>query len=62
VSFGNGNNDLSMLNSSALGIGIIGNEGMYSKVFNNGDIIVNNIVEGIDLLLNPLRLKATLRT
>jgi len=62
VSFGNGNNDTEMLRTSALGIGIIGREGISANVFNNADIIVNNINDGIDLLLNPLRIKATLRS
>ena len=61
VCFGNGNNDVEMLKSSALGIGVIGGEGISSKVMQNADIIVNNILDGIDLLLDPLRLKATLR-
>ena len=62
VAFGNGSNDLEMLKVSALGIAIIGGEGMSSKVITNGDIIARNIQEGIDLLFNPLRIKATLRS
>ena len=62
VAFGNGTNDTEMLKVSALGIGIIGREGISSIVLKNADIIVNNINEGIDLLLNPLRIKATLRS
>ena len=62
VAFGNGSNDTEMLKVSALGIGIIGGEGMSSKVLVNADIIVRNIIEGIDLLFNPLRIKATLRS
>ena len=62
VAFGNGSNDLEMLKVSALGIAIIDGEGMSSKVITNGDIIVRNIQEGIDLLFHPLRIKATLRS
>jgi len=62
VAFGNGSNDIEMLKISGLGIGIIGGEGMSAKVLKNADIIVKNINEGIDLLFNPLRIKATLRS
>jgi soluble P-type ATPase len=61
VSFGNGSNDSAMLKTSALGIAIIGGEGLSTKVLENADIIVRNISEGIDLLINPIRIKATLR-
>ena len=62
VCFGNGNNDAGMLKNSALGIGVIGGEGISSKVMENANIIVRNIHEGIELLFNPLRIKATLRS
>ena len=62
VCFGNGSNDAGMLGSAALGIGIIGGEGMSSKVFGNADIVVRNIYDGISLLQNPVRMKATLRS
>ncbi len=62
VSFGNGSNDSAMLKVSVLGIGVIGGEGMSSNVMTNADIIVRNIQEGIDLLFNPVRIKATLRS
>ncbi len=61
VCFGNGNNDRLMLKNAALGIVVIGGEGCSGKALQAADIIVRNINEGIDLLLNPLRLKATLR-
>ena len=62
VAFGNGRNDIDMLKISALGIGVIGREGMNAKVMQNADIIVKNINDGIELLFNPLRIKATLRS
>jgi soluble P-type ATPase len=61
VAFGNGSNDSAMLKISALGIGVIGGEGMSSNILTIADIIVRNIQEGIDLLFNPMRIKATLR-
>ncbi len=51
-----------MLKVSALGVGIIGREGMSTRVLQNADIIVCNIQEGLELLFNPLRIKATLRS
>lgn len=61
VSFGNGRNDIEMFKSSVLSIGVIGREGCFSKSLIVADIIVNNIIDGINLLLKPNRLKATLR-
>lgn len=62
IAFGNGSNDTKMLEVAALGIGIIGREGMSGKVLHSADILISSINEGIDLLFNPLRIKATLRS
>lgn len=61
VAFGNGRNDIEMFKSSALSIGVMGSEGLFSKSIIEADIIVNNIIDGINMLLKPNRLKATLR-
>lgn len=61
VAFGNGNNDRSMLKMAALGIAIIDGEGCAITSIQAADIIVTDINHGLDLLLNPLRCKATLR-
>ncbi len=61
ISFGNGRNDKEMFKSSVLSIGVIGREGCFSKSLIDADIIVNNIIDGINLFLKPNRLKATLR-
>lgn len=61
ISFGNGRNDVEMFKSSVLSIGVIGREGCFSKSLFAADIIVNNIIDGINILLKPNRLKATLR-
>lgn len=58
---GNGYNDFKMLGEAELSIGIISDEGIYSGLINNTDIIVKSIEDGIDLLLKPKRLIATLR-
>ncbi len=62
VSIGNGRNDIEMFKSSILSILVIGKEGSYSKLLLESDIVVNNIVDAIELILKPHRLKATLRS
>jgi soluble P-type ATPase len=61
VSFGNGNNDVEMLKISRVGIAVIMAEGCSRKAIESADLVVNGISNGIELLLNPLRLKAGLR-
>ena len=61
VSLGNGNNDMKMLEASGLGIAVIGREGAAISAINNADITVCSVVDGLDLLLKPDRIKATLR-
>jgi len=61
IAIGNGNNDRNMLKTVALGIAVIGTEGCASTTIQNADIIVTDINHGLELLLNPLRCKATLR-
>jgi soluble P-type ATPase len=62
VSMGNGRNDALMLEASALGIGLILEEGGAVSALNSADIICTNINHALDLLLSPLRLTATLRS
>jgi soluble P-type ATPase len=50
-----------MLREAALGIGVIGEEGISSSLIKEADIIVNDIVDAIGLVLHPERLLATLR-
>lgn len=59
--FGNGNNDQKMLTAVRLGIAIIEGEGCSKQALQSADLIVSSIAQGIDLLLNPMMLKATLR-
>ncbi|PLX00225.1 MAG: hypothetical protein C0593_01405 [Marinilabiliales bacterium] len=61
ISFGNGANDILMLQNSALGITIMGCEGAATKTLLASDIVINNITDALDLLIYPDRLKATLR-
>ena len=61
VAVGNGNNDQNMLKTAALGIAVLGTEGCASSIIHAADIVVTDINHGLELLLNPLRCKATLR-
>lgn len=61
VAIGNGLNDKLMLEQAALGIVVIQTEGAAIKTLQSADVVSTNILDALDLLLNPLRLKATLR-
>ncbi len=62
VAVGNGRNDRLMLESAALGIAVIQTEGTAREALGAADLVVPGILEGLDLLLHPQRLKATLRS
>ena len=59
---GNGRNDRLMLQAAALGIAVIGPECAAAEALAAADIVAPNIIAALDLLLNPLRLVATLRS
>jgi P-type E1-E2 ATPase len=61
VAIGNGRNDRLMLESSALGIGVCGGEGVSAEAIAASDIVVNDIGAALDLLLETKRLIASLR-
>lgn len=61
VAVGNGMNDRLMLRTAALGILVLGNEGTSVQALSSADIVVKDILDGLDLLLNPKRIIATLR-
>ena len=58
---GNGRNDRLMLAEAALGIGVIGDEGMATEALIASDVVVRNISDALDLLREPRRLVASLR-
>lgn len=58
---GNGANDAPMLQQAALGIAVLGPEGLALEALQAADLVVPNILAGLDLLLDPSRLIATLR-
>ena len=61
VAFGNGRNDRRMLNAVRLGIAVLGREGCAVETLQVADICILDVVDGLDLLLNPKRLEATLK-
>lgn len=61
IAIGNGRNDIPMMRLAGLRIGIIGPEGAVGELFGGVDVVVADIRQALDLVRNPLRLKATLR-
>jgi soluble P-type ATPase len=61
VALGNGNNDRRMLAAARVGIAVAEGEGCAVEAIVAANILVRSAQEGLDLLLNPKRLKATLR-
>ncbi len=61
IAIGNGYNDAAMLSDAALGIAVIQKEGASVKTVAAADIAVTSIKDALELLLNPLRIAATLR-
>ena len=62
IAFGNGRNDRLMLKEAVIGIGLIQREGGSAETLASADAISTNILEALDLLNNPKRLVATLRS
>ena len=62
VCIGNGRNDRLMLQAAALGIAVMGPEGAAVDALQASDVVTTSIQSALDLLLNPLRLVATLRS
>ena len=62
VCMGNGRNDRLMLKQAALGVAVILEEGVAVETLIAADILCSGIVPALELLLNPLRLTATLRS
>jgi soluble P-type ATPase len=62
VSIGNGRNDRLMLKRAALGIAVVQEEGAAVETVLAADLVCPTILAALDLLRNPLRLTATLRS
>ena len=61
IAFGNGNNDRLMLKAARIGIAVSQEEGCAIEALMAADVLVTSAGIGLDLLLHPKRLKATLR-
>jgi soluble P-type ATPase len=61
AAIGNGANDAAMLEGAALGIAVIGPEGAAVESLLKAKVVVSDIRTGLELLLFPKRLIATLR-
>lgn len=62
VAIGNGRNDREMLKAAAIGIALLQKEGGSSETFASADVISASILDALELLRNPKRLIATLRS
>ena len=51
-----------MLQESALGIAVIQTEGAAAPTIQAADVVALDILDALELLTNPLRLVATLRS
>jgi soluble P-type ATPase len=58
---GNGRNDVEMVRAAALGIAVIGPEACAAELIAAAKVVCHDALAALDLLLNPLRIKATLR-
>jgi P-type E1-E2 ATPase len=62
VAIGNGRNDREMLKAAALGIALLQKEGGSAETLIAADVISASILDALELLRNPNRLIATLRS
>ena len=61
IAIGNGSNDVSMLGKAALGIAVLGPEGLALDALLAADLVVPDIHVALGLLQDPARLIATWR-
>ena len=61
IAIGNGANDVGMLKAAAIGIAIVGEEGLSVEAMLAADVVCPTIIDALDMLLIPQRLRATLR-
>jgi soluble P-type ATPase len=62
VAIGNGRNDRMMLEQAALGLAVLGEEGTATAAILAADVVVRDVFSALELLRNPRRLVATLRS
>ena len=61
AAFGNGNNDVKMLEEAAIGIAVMGEEGCATSTLIASHLVCKSIDEALELFIFPKRLIATLR-
>lgn len=61
VAIGNGGNDSAMVESAAIGMCVVQNEGASVSSVMVADIVCMSITDALDMLIQPTRLVATLR-
>lgn len=61
VTVGNGRNDVAMLQAARLSIAVIEGEGCAIEALTVADVACRSAIEALELLLTPVRLRATLR-
>ena len=61
IAIGQGANDASMLEAAAIGIAVLGEEGLAVEALLKADIVCASIFDALNLLEYPARLVATLR-
>lgn len=61
IAIGNGRNDVPMMTLAGLRITVVGPEGAAAELLTVTDVAVTDVCHALDLINNPLRLKATLR-
>lgn len=61
IAVGNGRNDIPMMKAAGLSVAVLGPEGSAGGLLTCADVVARDIRDALDLILHPLRLKATLR-
>jgi len=61
IAIGQGANDAQMLKAAAVGIAVLGDEGLSVEALVNADVLMHSIYDAINLIEYPMRLIATLR-
>lgn len=61
VCIGNGRNDCQMMETAALSLAVIQQEGAAAATLLAADVVLRSITDALDLLILPRRLMATLR-
>ena len=61
IAMGNGANDALMLQAAAIGIAVMGEEGLAVEALSAADLVIADPIRALELIENPKRLIATLR-